>query len=169
MIRCRRAVPVLIVSATTVAALTAVLAQERANFFNDPFVQITSGIHDCPIPEGPLITRDEMRVQAHIRAEHGTRCYMSGRCRLPNSYHYDPEIVARVKKAIEADGRFAQTSVWAEGQRRWVTLKGCVRTKSESEALQQLVRSIDDVVNVVNQLVIKSERREQRQQGDSRP
>jgi BON domain len=162
MMRCRDAAVALSVFATAVAVSTLALAQERANFFNDPFVQITSGIHDCPIPKGPLITRDEMRVQAHIRAEHGTRCYMSGRCRLPNSYHYDPEIIGRVKKAIEADGRFASTSVWAEGQRRWVTLKGCVRTKSESEALQQLVRSIDDVVNVVNQLVIKSERRDKR-------
>ena len=160
--RCRDGVVALSVFATAVAVSTLALAQERANFFNDPFVQITNGIHDCPVPEGPLITRDEMRVQAHIRAEHGTRCYMSGRCRLPNSYHYDPEIIARVKKAIEADGRFARTSVWAEGQRRWVTLKGCVRTKSESEALEQLVRSIDDVVNVVNQLVIKSERRDKR-------
>jgi hypothetical protein len=31
---------------------------------------------------------------------------MEGLCRLPNSYMYEKEIVARVKKAIIADGRF---------------------------------------------------------------
>ncbi|MEO8188107.1 MAG: BON domain-containing protein [Burkholderiaceae bacterium] len=129
-------------------------AQERANYFNDPFLQITNGLAACTVPEGPSLTRDEVRVQSHLRSEHGTRCYLSGRCRLPNSYLYDQEIISRVKKAIDTDGRFADTSVWAEGQRRWVTLKGCVRSKSESEALVQLARSIDDVVMVVNELVV---------------
>ena len=76
---------------------------------------------------------------------------------MPNSYLYDEEIISRVKKAIDADGRFAETSVWAEGQRRWVALKGCVRSKSESEALVQLVRSIDDVEEVINELVVRSD------------
>ena len=143
-------------------------AQEQANYFNDPFLKITKGIADCPVPEGPLITRDELRVQSHLRAEHGTRCYLSGRCRLPNSYLYDEEIISRVKKAVDADGRFAGTSVWAEGQRRWVTLKGCVRSKSESEALAQLVRSIDDVVTVVNELVVSSKQGERAKAGAQR-
>ena len=132
-------------------------AQERANYFNDPFVNVTNGLAGCTVPEAPSLTRDEVRVQSHLRSERGTRCYLSGRCRLPNSYLYDQEIISRVKKAIDADGRFADTSVWAEGQRRWVTLKGCVRTKAESEALVQLVRSLDDVEKVVNELVVGSD------------
>ena len=131
-------------------------AQERANFFDDPFLQVTSGIANCPVPEAPEITRAEMLVQAHGRAERGTRCYLAGRCRLPNSYLYDKEIVPRAKKAVEADGRFTQTSVWVEGRRRWVWLKGCVRTKAESKALEQLVRSIENVEAVVNELVVQN-------------
>jgi osmotically-inducible protein OsmY len=95
-----------------------------------------------------------MRTQSHARAERGTRCYLEGRCRLPNSYLYDREIIPRVRKAILADGRFADTSVWAEGQRRWVFLKGCVRRREQSEALEKLVRAIDDVETVVNQLSV---------------
>jgi hypothetical protein len=133
-------------------------AQERANYFNDPFVKVTNGLAGCTLPEAPAITPDEIRVQSHLRTERGTRCYLAGLCRLPNSYLYDQEIISRVKKAVDVDGRFAETSVWAEGQRRWVTLKGCVRSKSESEALVQLVRSIDDVEKVVNELIVGTDR-----------
>src|SRR5258708_20149633 len=71
-------------------------ADDRKNYFNDPFVQVTRGIADCPVPEGPVMTEAEMRTEAHSRAERGTRCYLSGRCRLPNSYLYDKEIIPRV-------------------------------------------------------------------------
>ena len=143
--------------ATLACAAAVAYAQERANYFNDPFVKVTNGLAGCTVPEAPPLTPDEVRVQSHLRSERGTRCYLSGRCRLPNSYLYDQEIISRVKKAIDVDGRFADTSVSAEGQRRWVTLKGCVRSKSESEALVQLVRSIDDVEKVVNELVVGSD------------
>jgi osmotically-inducible protein OsmY len=96
-----------------------------------------------------------MRTEAHGRTERGTRCYESGRCRLPNSYLYDKEIIPRVKKAILADGRFAATSVWAQGQRRWVWLKGCVRSEAQRRALERLVRELDDVESVINQLVVR--------------
>lgn len=130
------------------------MAQERANFFNDPFEQATSGIQSCPVPMGPLITKQEMLSQTHGRAERGTSCYQSGRCRLPNAYLYDPDIIARSKKAILADGRYGDTSVWLLGQRRWVWLQGCVRSKAQAEALERLVRSLDDVENVMNELKI---------------
>jgi osmotically-inducible protein OsmY len=139
---------------TALAGATAAAA-DRANFFDDPFIQVTRGIADCPVPAGPLITEAEMRTQAHARAERGTSCYLAGRCRLPNAYLYDREIIPRVEKAILASGRFAGTSVWAEGQRRWVWLKGCVRSKEQSEALEKLVRGIDDVEAVINQLAVK--------------
>lgn len=130
-------------------------AQDRANFFNDPFIQATKGIASCPVPEGPLITEAQMRAQSHSRIERGTSCYQAGRCRLPNSYLYDKEIIPRVKKAIDADGGFADTSVWAEGQRRWVWLKGCVHAQAQADALERLVRSIDDVEGVINQLSVQ--------------
>ena len=84
--------------------------------------------------------------------ERGTSCYQSGRCRLPNSYLYDKEIIPRVRKAILADGRFDDTSIWVEGQRRWVWLKGCVASAAQSALIEQLVRQIDDVEAVVNEL-----------------
>ena len=138
-----------------VAAGSIASADERKNYFNDPFVQVTRGIAACPVPEGPLITAAEMRTEAHSRAERGTRCYLSGRCRLPNSYLYDKEIIPRVEKAIAADGGYADTSVWVQGQARWVWLKGCVRSRKQSQALEQLVREIEDVERVINQLGVR--------------
>lgn len=130
-------------------------AAPKANRFNDPFLQVTAGIQHCPGPEGPLITEAERLAQSHYRAERGTSCYQAGRCRLPNAYLYDAEIIPRVKKAIDADGRFAQTtSVWAEGQRRWVILKGCVRQRAQADELAQLVRGLDDVEAVLDELTV---------------
>ena len=137
-----------------VVAATA-FADEHKNYFDDPFIQVTRGIADCPAPPGPGMTESEMRTQAHVRSERGLRCYMAGRCRLPNSYMYDKEIIPRVQKSIINDGRFADTSVWAEGQRRWVYLKGCVRSREQSKELEKLVRGIDDVEAVINELAVK--------------
>lgn len=129
----------------------------RRNVFDDPFLQLTSAIPPsvCPTPPGPLLTEAEAKAQAHGRIERGTSCFQSGRCRLPNSYLYDKEIIPRVRQAVAADGRFdATTSVWALGQRRWVWLQGCVRTVDEAAALEALVRQIDDVEAVINELQI---------------
>src|SRR5438552_18821152 len=95
-----------------------------------------------------------MMITSYLLIDRGTRCFLSGRCRLANSYLYDKEIIPRVEKAIIADGRFADTSVWAEGQRRWVSLQGCVRRKEQAKALEQLARQLNDVVAVVNQRVV---------------
>lgn len=134
------------------AAQTA--TEARGNLFNDPFVQATSGLSECPVSPGPMITEAEKRAQEHGRVERGTTCYRMGRCRLPNAYLYDAEIIPRVQKAIAMDGRFADTSVWAEGQRRWVWLTGCVRSAEQATALEQLVRNIDDVEAVVNEVKV---------------
>jgi osmotically-inducible protein OsmY len=53
------------------------------------------------------------------------------------------------------DGRFADTSVWVEGQRRWVWLKGCVFCEEQAQAPERLVHGLDEVEAVINQLVIK--------------
>jgi hypothetical protein len=34
-------------------------AQELKNYFNDPFLQVTSAMSACPVPEGPLITPEQ--------------------------------------------------------------------------------------------------------------
>jgi len=129
-------------------------AGERRNWFDDPFVQVTAAMPACPAPDPPLLTAEQMHREAHYRAERGTSCYRAGRCRLPNAYLYDQEIAPRVAKAIAVDGRFADTSVWIEGQRRWVWLKGCVARAEQKAALEQLVRAIDDVEQVIDQLQV---------------
>ena len=91
--------------------------EPRTNAFDDPFVQATHGLPGCPEPEPPLLTEAEMQHETHWRAERGTSCFRSGRCRLPNAYLYDKEIVPRVLKAIDAVGTFEHTSIWVEGQR----------------------------------------------------
>lgn len=154
----RRVIPGLAVACLLAAGPPAGAADEtpggRRNWFDDPFVQVTAAIPACPLPDAPLLTEEQMRREAHYRAERGTSCFQAGRCRLPNAYLYDKEIAPRVVKAITVDGRFADTSVWIEGQRRWVWLKGCVTRAEQKPALEQLVRAIDDVEAVIDQLQV---------------
>jgi hypothetical protein len=147
-------------SAALVAAACAALvpaqaqAQERRNAFDDPFLQVTSGLAPCPVPRGPGFTPEEVRREAHVRAQHGNSCYRSGRCRLPNSYLYDQEIIPRVQQYVRTDGRFDDTSVWVLGERRIVTLLGCVRTREQGEQMERAVLLVDDVMGVVNLLMV---------------
>jgi len=129
-------------------------ADERRNFFNDPFVHVTSALPACPVAAGPLFTAEEAKADEHARSQRGVSCHLAGRCRLSNAYLYDREIIPRVAKAIHADGRFERTSIWVYGQRRWVYLQGCVNSPAESTALEQLIRNIDDVETVINELSI---------------
>jgi hypothetical protein len=129
-------------------------AQQRRNAFDDPFLQVTSAMPGCPVPRPPGYTEDEVRKEEHVRAQHGTSCYYSGRCRLPNSYLYDKEIIPRVKQYIQRDGRFDDTSVWVLGERRLVTLMGCVQTPAQAEAMEKAVQQVDDVMGVINLLSV---------------
>jgi hypothetical protein len=141
--------------AIAMAAQACAQNEERRNYFDTPFLQVTDAIPSCPTPHEPEISRAQMLAESHYRAERGTSCYQSGRCRLPNAYMYDKEIIPRVKIAILADGRFANTSVWIEGQRRWVWLKGCVQSKAQAASMEAIVRAVDDVEAVVNTLTIE--------------
>ncbi len=141
-------------AAAGLVAAGAAAAQERRNAFDDPFLQVTSALPGCPVPRPPGYTEEEIRTEAHVRAQHGTSCFQSGRCRLPNSYLYDKEIIPRVQRYIRRDGRFDDTSVWVKGERRFVTLLGCVRTREQKEALERAVLLVDDVMGVVNLLMV---------------
>lgn len=137
-----------------VLAAFAAPAQERRNAFDDPFLQATSALPGCPAPRPPGFTEEEIRQEAHVRAQHGGSCYRAGRCRLPNSYLYDKEIIPRVQQAIRMDGRFDGTSVWVLGERRIVTLMGCVRTREQAAQMEKAVLLVDDVMGVVNLLMV---------------
>lgn len=133
-------------------------AAARTNAFNDPFVQVTTGMPGCPVPEGPLYTAAEVRELAHVRAQHGGSCYRVGRCRLPNSYLYDAEIIPRVQLYLREDGRFADTRVWVLGERRLVTLMGCVQSREQAQAMEKAVELVDDVMGVINLLQVGTAR-----------
>lgn len=136
------------------AGHVASIGQSRSNVFGDPFVQATSGLASCPEPEPPGVTEQEARDQAHDRSQRGVSCWLAGRCRLHNAYLYDAEIAPRVQTSLRTDGRFADTSIWALGQRRWVWLKGCVSSAEQALQAEQLVRRIDDVEGVVVELMV---------------
>ncbi|MEO7392149.1 MAG: BON domain-containing protein [Ramlibacter sp.] len=129
-------------------------AQERRNWFDDPFLPVTSALPGCPVPVPPGMTDEEVRAAGHVRAQHGTSCYRVGRCRLSNSYLYDKEIIPRVAQYIRMDGRFDDTSVWVQGERRLVFLMGCVRTQQQANDMEATVILVDDVMGVINYLQV---------------
>jgi len=143
-----------VIAALAMSACIGASAQTRSNVFNDPFLQASAGLPSCPFPEAPGVTAQEARDLAHERSQRGVSCWLAGRCRLPNAYLYDAEIVPRVEQALRVDGRFADTSIWVTGQRRWVWLQGCVTTARQASEAEQLVRRIDDVEEVHNQLMV---------------
>jgi hypothetical protein len=124
------------------------------NPFHDPVLQVTKGIATCPTPAVPLYTVKQYRELAHERSQRGVSCWLAGRCRLSNGYLYDAEIIPRVEIALNETDRFKDTSVWALGQRRRVWLRGCVRTAAQSNGIEAVVRHIDDVEDVQNELTV---------------
>ena len=122
--------------------------EELLNPFEDPFVQLTSGLPGCPVPSPPVYSRSEFQSLAHERSQRGVSCWLAGRCRLSNAYLYDREIMPRVRLAVNVSGQFANTSLWALGERRFVRLKGCVSSAEQASQLEVLVRGLDDVEGV---------------------
>jgi hypothetical protein len=129
-------------------------AEPGTNVFNDPFVQVTAAIAECPAPQGPSFSVAEARADSHGRAERGTSCFLSGRCRLPNAYVYDKEIAPRVRRFLRQDDRFARSSLWIIVQRRRVALMGCVASAEMGIAAERAVMSVDDVEAVVGQWTV---------------
>ena len=137
---------------TVAAAVPATAcAEEPGNYQLDPFAQATSGFPACPTVAPPTLTLDQMRMQAHQRAERGTSCCLAGTCECGGAYKRDPEINARVVAALRGDKRFRDTSLWVTTTRKFVTLQGCVRTTLQKRALERLVRRQQDVAVVWNE------------------
>ena len=125
-----------------------------SNPFHDPVLQVTRGMPSCPVPEEPQYTQEEYRSLAHERSQRGVSCWLAGRCRLPNGYLYDAEIIPRVEIALHQTAAYSDTSVWALGQRRRVWLRGCVRTAEQAREIEAVVRQLDDVEDVQNELMV---------------
>jgi hypothetical protein len=68
-------------------------APPKENWFDDLFFQasfqVSRGVPGCPVPEGPLLTVDEQRKEAHWRAGRGASCWLAGKCREANACRYD--------------------------------------------------------------------------------
>ena len=144
----------------TVAALLA-LAACTATFAADdrvqldPFTRATQGDPRCPQQPPPLLTPEDARNEAHVRVERGTRCGMDGSCEAGGAYKRDPEINEAVARAIGADRRFANTSVWVTTMRKWVTLQGCVRSNAQRRALVDFAKKQPNVERVFDELSVR--------------
>jgi hypothetical protein len=134
------------------------LAMAQAPIQLDPFAQVTAGMPNCPVVQPRLYTPDEMRTEAHARSERGTRCALEGTCEPGGAYKRDGEINEQVRAEIAADKHFADTSVWVTTSRKWVTLKGCVRSKSQQKALIQLAGHQANVERVFDELSVRRDR-----------
>ena len=138
--------------------LAAPFAEAQPPVQLDPFAQVTAGMPGCPVVQPRLYTSEEMRTEAHARSERGTRCALEGTCEAGGAYKRDGEINEQVRAEIAADKRFADTSVWVTTSRKWVTVKGCVRTRSQQKALVQLARHQANVERVFDDLNVQRDR-----------
>ena len=125
------------------------------SYLLDPFAQATSGHEGCPPVKPPLLDEQQMRSQAHSRAERGTSCCLAGTCECGGPYKHDAEINGRVVEAIRADKRFRDTAVWVTTTRGFVSLQGCVRSPAQKNALKRVVKRQPGVVLVWNEVTTR--------------
>ena len=139
---------------------TRAVAEEPRNYLLDPFAQATFGDATCAPVAPPLLDEQQMRAQAHSRAERGTACCLAGSCECGGAYKHDAEVNDRVVTAIGSDTRFHDTSVWVTTTRRFVTLQGCVRTRGQKRSLERLVKGVAGVALVWNETTLPKRRRD---------
>jgi hypothetical protein len=145
--------------AASIAAALCVASAPAADLIElDPFAQATTGMAACPASMPRQWTVDEMRTEAHVRSERGTRCALEGTCEPGGAYKRDPEVNEQVRVAIATDKRFADTSVWVTTSRKWVTLRGCVRSSSQRKALVNFLSKQPNVERVFDELTVGTRR-----------
>lgn len=127
-------------------------AQTSPSYLLDPFAQATSGFEGCPAAKPPVLDEQQMRSQAHSRAERGTSCCLAGTCECGGPYKHDVEINDRVVEAIRADKRFRNTAVWVTTTRGFVSLQGCARSPAQKNSLGRMVKRQPGVALVWNEL-----------------
>ena len=130
-------------------------AQTSQSYLLDPFAQATAGDERCPAAKPPILDEQQMRSQAHSRAERGTSCCLAGTCECGGPYKHDAEINDRVVDAIRVNKRFRDTAVWVTTTRGFVSLRGCVRNPAQKNALAQVVKRQAGVALVWNDVTTK--------------
>jgi hypothetical protein len=121
---------------------------ERHNWFNEPIVQLSSDLPDCPAPSGPLLTEEQMRAQAHDRIEHGTSCYLAHECRYASAYAYDPEIAEVARQRLQDKPKLRGSTLWLTAQRRFVRLEGCAASRRQLDYVTRTLQALPDVQQV---------------------
>ena len=134
-------------------AVGAVCAEgELRNWFDDPFLQISAFVPDCPLPAGPFVDAANRGVQAHRRAERGTTCWLAKVCDRPNSYAYDRDIAAAFQAGLQQGNPFAGTTLWVTVQGRVVYVEGCATRESavaEIEAYARRLPYVEQAIAIV--------------------
>lgn len=126
------------------------------NWFNDPFLRISSDMPGCPQARGPYMTEAERNAEAHSRIERGTSCWMAGTCTEPNAYRYDAPIAAAIGRQEDKDV-FRGSSIWLTVQRRFVRVEGCVAEQRQSQAIERWLSRIPEVERIIVQVMQGSE------------
>ena len=129
--------------------------QALRNYGNDPFLQISKTIANCPEPAGPRISEAEWKRDAHHRIEEGNHCYTEGRCRLANAYQYDKDIGEALQRRLDTLRRtmpaWQQSSLWIMVRGRWLTVQGCVAPGFDRKGFLGALGEVPDVERVIDQ------------------
>ncbi|WP_241227759.1 hypothetical protein [Ralstonia solanacearum] len=72
------AVPVVFAQTPPASGPSGAPGQDLRNGVNDPFIQISREVPDCPVPRGPVLTAAQTRGQSHDRIARGNNCYHTG-------------------------------------------------------------------------------------------
>ena len=136
------------VVACSAIAWPARAGDELRNWFNDPFLQISNELPDCPLPAGPFVDEAGRRLQAHRRAEKGTTCWLAHECERPQAYAYDADIAAAIEGA-RGQARWRGTSLWLTVQGRVVYIEGCATWASDTAGLEAFVRDLPHVQQAI--------------------
>jgi hypothetical protein len=146
-----RVAPIVLV---VICCAASAAGEERKNWFDDPFAQATHGLQRCPVPDGPVMTEQEMRTESHSRAERGTRCWLEKKCDSPSAYKYDKPINENATTRLGGDPRFKDTTIWVATLRGFVFLKGCARTQKQREQIVGAVGALPRVERVIDEIMV---------------
>lgn len=145
-----KSIPLLMFLCT--AALATAHAEERRNWYDDPFAYAMQQHPHCEPSRGPFMTQEEARADAHHRIERGNSCILEGRCEPTGPYANDKKINAAVIATLEHATQFQKATLSAFTQHHWVTLEGCVTSAAQRQAAEDIVHAVPGVEIVINHI-----------------
>jgi hypothetical protein len=130
---------------------------------HDPFFQISSAIANCPEPLGPRVSEAEWKGESHHRVEHGSDCWLEGRCRLPSAFEYDDEIAESARRRLQwlssSLPAWQHSTLWVTVYERWIVVQGCVANDFPSGAFFSALREVPDVLDVSDETTAHPQRK----------